>query len=190
MAATSPVTPTPAWLQSARDHWQWRGQDRPSFALTPQPNQTSVWDFPRPPQLEPDMREVVIHWGKLEVARTCRAIKVLETSHPPSFYIPWTDVASHLLQQQTGSSFCEWKGPAQYWSLVNGQDRLNGIAWSYPRPMEGAAALAECVAFYPKGLRCTVDGAAVSPQSGGFYGGWITPDLAGPFKGEPGSGSW
>jgi uncharacterized protein (DUF427 family) len=190
MTANSKGSPSSAWLQAARDHWQWRGKTRPPFAHTPLPDQTSVWDFPRPPRLAIDTREVVICWGALEVARTRHAIKVLETSHPPSFYLPWTDVASHLLQQQSGSSFCEWKGPAQYWSLVNGNDRLDGVAWSYPRPLAGAEALATCVAFYPSGLVCTVDGAVVLPQPGGFYGGWITPDLAGPFKGEPGSSAW
>lgn len=180
----------PQWLQSARDHWQWRGQGRPPFAHPPQPGQTSVWDFPRPPQLATDSREVVIHWGEMEVARTRRAIKVLETAHPPSFYLPWEDVAKHLLQPAPGRSFCEWKGPAQYWSLVHGNDRLDGIAWSYPHPLSGAEALSTCVAFYPAGLNCTVDGAVVKAQPGGFYGGWITPDLAGPFKGDAGSSSW
>ena len=186
MASGSSVTPTPTWLQSARDHWQWRGQARPQFAHALQLGQTSVWDFPRPPQLAPDTREVVIRWGELEVARTRGAIKVLETSHPPSFYLPWSDVAKDLLQQQSGSSFCEWKGPAQYWSLVSGVNRLDAVAWSYSQPLAGAEALANCVAF----LTCTVDGALVQPQPGGFYGGWITPELTGPFKGDPGSSGW
>jgi uncharacterized protein (DUF427 family) len=190
MATNAKLTTTPDWLQSARDQWQWRGQSRPPFAQTPQPGQTSVWDFPRPPQIASDTREVVACWGEIEVARTRRAIKVLETSHPPCFYVPWSDVAKHLLQQQTGSSFCEWKGPAQYWALVNGSDRLDGAAWSYPRPLAGAEALADCVAFHAAGLTCTVGGATVTPQPGGFYGGWITPDLAGPFKGDPGSRGW
>ncbi len=190
MAANSKFTPTPAWLQSAREHWQWRGQSRPPFAHPPKPGQNSVWDFPRPPQLAPDAREVIVRWGDLEIARTRRAIKVLETSHPPSFYLPWADVAKHLLQEHSGGSFCEWKGPAQYWSLVHGNERLDSVAWSYPRPLAGAEALASCVAFYPAALNCTVDRAEVQPQPGGFYGGWITPDLAGPFKGEPGSGGW
>lgn len=190
MTANFPAKPNPAWLQSAQDQWHWRGQARPPFAQTPQTGQTSVWDFPRPPQLALDTREVVIHWGELEVARTRRAIKVLETSHPPSFYLPLADVAVSLLQQHAGNSFCEWKGPAKYWSLVNGADRLDGIAWTYPRPLPGADALAACIAFYPADLSCTVDGARVRPQPGGFYGGWITPELTGPFKGDPGSSSW
>lgn len=149
-----------------------------------------MWDFPRPPQLAPDTREVVVRWGELEVARTRRAVRVLETGHPPSFYLPWGDVARHLLQPGEGGSFCEWKGPAHYWSLVQGDRRLVGVAWSYPEPLAGAEALADCIAFYPSNLHCTVDDQPVSPQPGGFYGGWITPELAGPFKGAPGSQAW
>jgi uncharacterized protein (DUF427 family) len=181
---------TPPWLQAAREHWGWRGQARPPFAAVPQPGQTSVWDHPRPPRLAPDTREVVIHWGGVEVARTRRAIRVLETAHPPSFYLPWADVARQLLQPAGGGSYCEWKGPARYWSLVDGARRLDGVAWSYPQPLAGAEALADCVAFYPGQLDCSVGGLPVRAQPGGFYGGWITADLAGPFKGAPGSEGW
>jgi uncharacterized protein (DUF427 family) len=184
------VATLPDWIRSAREHWRWRGEERPAFARTPAPGQTSVWDFPRPPRLVPDTREVIVRWGDLEVARTRNAVLVQETSHPPSFYLPWADVARHLLQPAQGGSFCEWKGPAQYWSLVSGERRLPGVAWSYPQPLAGAEALAECVAFYPAALECTVDGAAVTAQPGGFYGGWITPELVGPFKGDPGSEGW
>lgn len=180
----------PSWLQTARDHWSWRGQARPAFATPPGPGQISVWDFPRPPRLAPDTREVVVRWGSVELARTRRAICVLETAHPPSFYLPWADVARHLFTPAPGSSFCEWKGPAQYWSLADGPRRLDAVAWSYPQPLAGAQALADCVALYPAALECTVDGAAVLPQPGGFYGGWITPELVGPFKGGPGSSAW
>jgi uncharacterized protein (DUF427 family) len=124
------------------------------------------------------------------VARTLRALRVLETSHPPSVYLPWADVARHLLQPAEGASFCEWKGPARYWSLVDGERRLTNVAWSYPEPLAGAEALADCVAFYPAALDCRVAGVAVRPQPGGFYGGWITPELVGPFKGDAGSAGW
>lgn len=137
-----------------------------------------------------DSREVVIRWGELEVARTCNAVRVLETAHPPSFYLPWTDVVSSLLQPESGTSMCEWKGPASYWTLVDGNRRLPGVAWSYSHPFAGAEALAHCVAFYPAELTCTVNGQAVRAQPGGFYGGWITPELAGPFKGTSGSNGW
>jgi uncharacterized protein (DUF427 family) len=170
--------------------WRWDGHERPPFADLPGPGQASVWDFPRPPRLAPDTREVVIRWGTTEVARTRRAIRVLETAHPPSFYIPWEDVARSLLQPAAGASVCEWKGPAIYWSLVDGERRLPHVAWSYPRPNASSAALANCVSFYPRELDCRVDGEAVLPQPGGFYGGWITPELVGPFKGAPGTSGW
>jgi uncharacterized protein (DUF427 family) len=184
------VTQVPEWVRAAREHWPWRGQARPPHAVTPGPGQTSVWDFPRPPRLEPDTREVVVRWGTIEVARTTHALRVLETAHPPSFYLPWGDVARHLLQRAPGTSYCEWKGPASYWTLVDGERQLTGVAWSYPQPLAGAEALTDCVAFYAAGLDCSVGGAPVRPQPGGFYGGWITPELTGPFKGEPGSEGW
>lgn len=180
----------PAWTEAARAQWRWRGQSRPPFAVVPNPGQISVWDFPRPPRLAPDPREVTVRWGGLEIARTRRAVCVLETSHPPSFYLPWDDVARQYFEPAAGTSLCEWKGPARYWSLVDGMRRLESVAWSYPQPLAGAEALAECVAFYPAALECLVDGTRVRAQPGGFYGGWITPELVGPFKGEPGSAGW
>lgn len=180
----------PDWLQAARSQWRWRGQARPPFAATPAPGQVSVWDFPRPPLLATDGREVVVRWGDIEVARTRRAVRVLETAHPPSVYLPWDDVARHLFVAAGRGSFCEWKGPAHYWTLADGPRRLPRVAWSYPQPLAGAEALAGCVSLYPAALDCRVDGAPVTPQPGGFYGGWITPDLAGPFKGGPGSEGW
>ena len=177
-------------LKQARDQWRWRGHDRPAFAIVPQPGQESVWDYPRPPRLTADSRELVVRWGEVEVARTREAIRVLETAHPPSFYLPWRDVARHLFREAPGSSLCEWKGPARYWFLVEEGRQLPAAAWSYPYPLAGAEAIADCVAFYPSLLQCTVDGIPAIPQPGGFYGGWITPELVGPFKGVLGSGGW
>ena len=180
----------PDWLVAARTHWRWRGASRPSFAETPGPGQVSVWDFPRPPRLAADTREVTIQWGDVEIARTRASVVVLETSHPPCFYLRWADVAKQYLEPAPGGSFCEWKGPARYWSLVDDERRLDAVAWSYPKPLAGAEPLAECVAFYATQLDCRVDGARVRPQPGGFYGGWITSELVGPFKGEAGSTGW
>lgn len=177
-------------IESARAQWRWRGNERPPFADLPQQGQVSVWDFPRPPELVRDTREIVVRWGDIEVARTCGAWAVRETAHPPTFYLPLGDVRRALLRPAGGGSFCEWKGPARYWDLVNGANRLEQVAWSYPQPMAEAGPLADCIAFYAHDLDCTVDGAKVVAQAGGFYGGWITPELAGPFKGEPGSGGW
>jgi uncharacterized protein (DUF427 family) len=177
-------------LEQRRAGWRWRGQERPPFAVAPQAGQESVWDYPRPPRIVPDAREVVIRWGAVEIARTRQALRILETSHPPSFYLPWTDVARDYLAAGGGTSICEWKGPARYWSLVRDGERLTNVAWSYPAPLPGAEAIADCVAFYPGSLDCTVGGAVVTPQPGGFYGGWITPELVGPFKGAAGSAGW
>jgi uncharacterized protein (DUF427 family) len=177
-------------LQQAREQWRWRGLARPPFAVIPQPGQESVWDYPRPPRLAPDTREVVVRWGTLQVAQTTRAMRVLETAHPPCFYLPWKDVVERVFRPAAGSSLCEWKGRARYWTLIDGDRQLPAVAWSYPSPLPGAEALAECVALYASGLECRVAGALVRPQPGGFYGGWITPEVTGPFKGEPGSGGW
>jgi len=184
------MSDTSSWLQAARDAWQWRGSNRPDFAELPAPGQVSVWDFPRPPRLVPDSREVVVMWGNLEVAHTKRAIMALETAHPPTFYLPWEDINQNLFQPAGGGSFCEWKGPAKYWSLVDGAHSLVKVAWSYPSPLPGAELIKDCVALYANSLQCNVGGQPVSPQPGGFYGGWITPELVGPFKGVPGSSGW
>ena len=175
---------------AAASHWHWRGQARPAFAHPPAHGQESVWDYPRPPRLEIDPREVVVRWGELEVARSTRTIRALETAHPPSFYIPLSDIAPGLLELAEGTSLCEWKGPARYWSLVDGPRRLAKVAWSYPHPLPGSELIQDAVAFYCHDLECRVGGAIVLPQPGGFYGGWITPELVGPFKGEPGSEGW
>jgi uncharacterized protein (DUF427 family) len=177
-------------LQALRAQWHWRGAERPAFAAVPGPGQESVWDYPRPPRLVADTREVVVRWGTLEVARTRRALRILETAHPPSFYLPLSDVAAQYLRPGTGTSLCEWKGPATYWTLEDGARRLVNVAWSYPRPFAGAEALRDCIAFYPASLDCRVGGARVTPQPGEFYGGWVTPELVGPFKGAPGSSAW
>lgn len=175
---------------AARGSWHWDGRVRPANVVEPGPDQFSVWDFPRPPRIVPESREIVIRWGDIQVARTTRAIRVVETSHPPSFYLPWKDIAHGLLERADGTSLCEWKGPACYWSLVDGGRRLERVAWSYPRPFAGAEPLQDCVAFYARGVDCTVDGEPVRAQPGGFYGGWITPELTGPFKGGPGTEAW
>jgi uncharacterized protein (DUF427 family) len=180
----------PNWLRAARAQWEWRGAGRPPFAVEPGPGEVSVWDFPRPPRIEPETREIVVRWGDLELVRTRSALKVLETAHPPSFYLPWNDVARDRFVSAPGSSLCEWKGRACYWTLVVGTARLERVAWSYPEPFAGAEALAGHVALYPNGLQCTVGGQPVRPQPGGFYGGWITPELVGPFKGEAGTAGW
>ena len=158
---------------------------------TPGPGQESVWDFPRPPRLEPSARHVrIVHAGKV-IADSRQALRLLETSHPPSWYIPPGDIDMTLLSPGAGGSFCEWKGSAVYWNVVAGGAPLLGIGWSYPQPSPGFAALQNHVAFYTAPFDGVfIDGEQVTPQPGGFYGGWITKDVAGPFKGVPGSQFW
>ncbi|CAN5502128.1 DUF427 domain-containing protein [soil metagenome] len=178
----------PDWLKAARDQWTNRGQVRPPFAEESGPGQESVWDYPRPLAVVPDDRLVEVRDGAgALVARAERSIRVLETSHPPSFYLPPESLVEGALGPTGGSSHCEWKGQAEYLALA-GTD--HPVAWRYPRPYPEFADHAGWVAFYPDRVSCTVDGGAVRPQPGGFYGGWITDDVVGPFKGDPGTGSW
>ncbi len=170
--------------------WAHRGAGRPPFAVIPDPGQESVWDYPRPPRLALDDRDVVVKFGPLVVATTRRAIRVLETASPPTFYLPWSDVVPGLLEATAGTSWCEWKGEARYWTLVVAGRRLERVAWSYPAPQPGFAAIREHVAFYASRLDCFVAGERVRPQPGAFYGGWITAEVVGPFKGEPGTAGW
>jgi uncharacterized protein (DUF427 family) len=153
--------------------------------------QESVWDYPRPPVAEPSQRHVRIVHRDLVIADTRAAIRTLETSHPPNWYVPPGDVARELLRPSARRSLCEWKGEAVYWDLVLGDALLRDVAWSYPDPTPGFAMLRDHLAFYVGPLdHCTIDDEAVTPQAGSFYGGWITRDLAGPFKGVPGSMGW
>jgi uncharacterized protein (DUF427 family) len=189
MKVTKPMD-DPDALELARAQWRWRGKDRPAFAVAPKQGQMSVWDFPRPPELIRDKRDIEVRWGKTLVAQSSGAWAVRETSHPSTFYLLMSDVKDVLLRPAGRGSFCEWKGPALYWDLVDGERCLPRVAWSYPQPLAGAEPLADCIAFYAHNLDCTVGGEKVIPQTGGFYGGWITPDLSGPFKGELNSNDW
>ncbi|NDD30455.1 MAG: DUF427 domain-containing protein [Proteobacteria bacterium] len=155
------------------------------------PGQESVWDYPRPPRLEPDRRLVEVVFNGHVVARTTRALRLLETSHPPTWYIPPDDIDMSVIEVASGSSFCEWKGVATYHTVVVGSRRAERAAWSYASPAAPFEALADHLAFYVAAMdACTVGGERARPQPGGFYGGWVTSDLAGPFKGEPGTWHW
>jgi len=165
---------------------QWNGSARPDFAIAPGPAQESVWDYPRPPRLARDAREVIVRAGEIFVARTRAAVRVLETSHPPTFYLPRADVEMAHLARATGGSHCEWKGNAVYFDVA-GNARAG---WSYEQPLPGFEDLTGHIAFYCDRLVCTVNGVRAVPQAGGFYGGWITPELVGPFKGGADSRNW
>lgn len=159
--------------------------------VEPGPGQESVWDYPRPPRLERSTRHVVVRLGGRTIAETRDAWRVLETSHPPVWYVPRADVADGVLVASPHTSWCEFKGEAAYWTVTAGGLTRPDAAWSYPRPSPGFAAMADAVAFYPDRMdECLVDGERVRAQAGGFYGGWITADVVGPFKGEAGTRFW
>jgi len=158
---------------------------------TPGPGQESVWDYPRPPRLEPSERRIRVDAGGVTIADTTSALRLLETSHPPGWYLPPADVRMDLLEPVGGQSFCEWKGVARYFDVKVDGRRFEQAVWSYPDPTERYAALAGYLSFYPGRVdACFVDDERVTPQAGRFYGGWITADVAGPFKGGPGTHGW
>ncbi len=159
--------------------------------VPPGPGQESVWDYPRPPRLEADARRVRVVLGGETIADTVRAQRVLETSHPPTFYLPRADFAPGALVPAPGSSFCEWKGHAAYLDLVGGGRTAPRAAWFYPAPTARFAALVDHVALYPGAVdACLVGDERVRSQEGDFYGGWITDEIVGPFKGAPGTWGW
>jgi len=159
--------------------------------LTPGPEQESVWDYPRPPRVEPSDERIVLRLGGKTIADTTRSMRVLETSHPPTYYLPRDAFVPGVLEPAAGSSFCEFKGAAKYLSLRTADATAKRAAWYYPNPSPGFEQLLDHVAVYPGAMdSCEVNGEAVTPQAGGFYGGWITSRVVGPFKGEPATLGW
>jgi uncharacterized protein (DUF427 family) len=151
----------------------------------------SVWDYPRPPRLEPTHRRIRVVFGGVTVADSTRALRVLETSHPPTYYVPPEDVRMDLLEPTGRRSLCEFKGQARYFTVRVGEREADDAAWAYPDPVPAYAAARDHVAFFAAKMdECWVGDERVRPQAGGFYGGWITSDLDGPFKGEPGTRGW
>ncbi|MDQ6738032.1 MAG: DUF427 domain-containing protein [Gemmatimonadota bacterium] len=176
----------------ARSMWQYTGEERPSFADDPGAGQESVWDYPRPPILVRDTREVLLRAGNVDIARTRNALRLLETASPPTFYIPLAEARTEFLREapEFAESSCEWKGNARYWSIVGNDFNLPAAAWSYHAPHAPYAQLADHFSVYPGRVECFVDGEAVRSQEGAFYGGWITDEIVGPWKGAPGTSGW
>jgi uncharacterized protein (DUF427 family) len=159
--------------------------------IEPGPGQESVWDYPRPPRVEPSDRRVRILFNGRVVVDSTRALRVLETSGPPVYYVPPEDVAMRYLERSGHRTFCEWKGVAEHFTLRVDERESRDAAWSYPVPTPSYERIAGYLAFYPGRVdECTLDGESVLPQPGSYYGGWITSDIVGPFKGEPGSEAW
>jgi uncharacterized protein (DUF427 family) len=163
----------------------------PPQRITPQPGQESVWDYPRPPRLEPVSKHIRIIFNSQTIVDTTAGYRVLETSHPPVYYLPPADIQMQYLQATTRGSFCEWKGNALYYHVIVDNRRIENAAWAYPNPTKNFEPIANYLAFYAQLMdACYVDDELVTPQPGEFYGGWITKDIVGPFKGIPGSWGW
>lgn len=159
--------------------------------IEPGPGQESVWDYPRPPRIEESKRAVRIVFAGEEIVRSERALRVLETAGPPTIYVPKKDVLINCLVPVDGTTICEWKGEASYFDLEWKGKSTRRAAWHYPDPYPGYERLNEYVSFYPgRADAAYLDDELVTPQSGGFYAGWITHEIVGPFKGDPGSESW
>ena len=168
--------------------WQRTGDDRPEFAISPGPAQEAVWDYPRPPAISHDGRSIEVRDGANIIARAPFSYKVMETASPPTFYIPRDSIDFDNLVLVDDQTYCEWKGAASYWALARRPD--SPVAWSYERPRAPFAKIKGYLGFYPGRVECFLGGERVRAQPGRFYGGWITSEIVGPFKGEPGTGHW
>lgn len=156
-----------------------------------EPGQESVWDYPRPPRLEPNYQHLQIIFNGFTIADSEAGYRILETSHPPTYYIPFSDIAMEYLQRTKHASMCEWKGAAGYYTITVGDKTAVDAAWFYPNPVTPYQALKDHIAFYAQYMdACYIAGEKVTPQPGNFYGGWITSAVVGPFKGEPNSWGW
>lgn len=159
--------------------------------IKPGPGQESVWDYPRPPALEPVAEALRVEFAGEVIAATEAGYRVLETSHPPVYYFPPGDMRDEFIEPAEGRSLCEWKGVARYWTVRVGEAVANKAAWSYPQTTESFARIRDYLAFYASRVdACYVGDERVVAQAGDFYGGWVTSKVVGPFKGEPGSRGW
>ena len=185
------MTVEPDTHAAERNKWRAFPRVRPPDIAVPGPGQESVWDYPRPPRIEAVSRVVRVEFGGRVIAESTRALRVCETSSPPVYYVPPDDVDSSCLLPSERTSFCEWKGVAHYWTVQTGARSAKDAAWSYPEPDSGYESMRDYLSFYPRRMdACYVGAVRVTPQPGFYYGGWVTPDLTGPFKGVPGSDSW
>ncbi len=160
--------------------------------IEPQPGQESVWDYPRPPRLERSPKQIKVVFNQVTIADSSNTYRVLETSHPPVYYIPQEDIQMEYLEAvDFKRTFCEWKGLAGYYNLNVNQQKVINAAWYYPQPTTAFVPIKDYIAFYPSKMdACYVDGELVKAQAGDLYGCWITQDLVGPFKGEAGTRGW
>lgn len=151
----------------------------------------NVWDYPRPPSIEPSDEHLVVELGGRQIAATSSAFRICETSHPPTYYLPVGAFADGVLRPVRGMTCCEWKGAASYFDVVTPERTVAAGAWTYESPQPRYLAIVDHVAVYPGKMdRCLLDGEEVQAQEGDFYGGWITSRVTGPFKGGRGTSTW
>lgn len=180
--------PDPA---AARARWRAVKRSKPAEREAIGPGEESVWDYPRPPRLERARRPVRVLLDGRVVAASTQALRVAETASPPVYYVPPVDVAPGVFVPNELESFCEWKGLARYFDLRVGDVRAENAAWCYPEPEAGFEPLRDFLAIYPgRALACYLGEERVRAQPGPFYGGWVTDEIKGPFKGEPGTEGW
>ena len=185
------MTLNPHDFAASRAQWRYRGDQRPPWAETPRPGQESVWDYPRPPRVEPAPGDLSVRFAGTVLAHTHRGLRIVETAGAPTYYFPPDDVDRRWLQRSAHRTVCEWKGEARYAHVQVANRTSRNAAWWYEDPWPGFEAVAGWPSFHPAHVdACTIDGVRAEPQPGGLYGGWVTPNLAGPIKGEPGTGSW
>jgi uncharacterized protein (DUF427 family) len=159
--------------------------------IQPGPGQESVWDYPRPPRIETVPERIRVLVDGVTIADSIRAQRVLETAGPPVYYLPPDDVRMDLLTPSSHGSVCEWKGAASYHTLVLPGRTVRSVAWSYRDPNPVFERIRDHLAFYPARVdEAWVGAERATPQPGGFYGGWVTSRVVGPFKGGPGTGHW
>ncbi len=176
-------------------HYRNKARQRPppDQIVKPGPDQESVWDYPRPPRVERVTKPGLVMFNGHVMASSTRLLKVMETASPPTYYFPPDDVDLSRLIRSGRSSFCEWKGEASYWRVSVEGERAENVAWSYQNPLDDAgdcALLRGYFAFYPHVVDCKLGDDEVYPQQGSYYGGWITPNITGPFKGAPDTKGW
>ena len=178
-------------IERERKRWRALRRERPARIAKPGPGQESVWDYPRPPRVEPVRRRLRVELAGAVLAETRRGLRVIETSSPPVYYFPPADVRSEFLEPSPRTALCEWKGIAHYWSVRIGDRLVVDAVWGYPQPDPRYEAIRNHLAFFPGSMdACYVDEERVVAQPGDYYGGRISAELVGPFKGEPGSERW
>jgi uncharacterized protein (DUF427 family) len=185
------MTKIPEELQEEVNKWRNMKRKRPDNIATPGPGQESIWDYPRPPKVELFTKKIRVEFAGVVIADTTESYKVSETSSPPCYYIPQTDIKMDYLFKSAYRTLCEWKGSASYWTIQVGDKITKNAGWSYPEPWDGFEQIKDCIAFFAGRVDgCYIDTEKVVPQAGDFYGGWITSNIVGPFKGDPGTEAW